>query len=80
MPRLNLSDAEAALIEKLRARNAKAIGFNEGIQRGMDHMHDFIEDKLESWVPAPTVHKQAISAWIADAIKLGQSTLFIEVK
>jgi hypothetical protein len=80
MPRLNLSDTEVALIEKLRARNAKATGFNEGIQRGMDHMHDFLEEKLLKMVTLHEDQRSQISQWLADAIKLGQATLFMEIK
>lgn len=77
MPRLNLSDAEAALIEKLRARNAKAIGFNEGIQQALDWVHDTLINLDGVKCDLTQTQRDTLAS---DLVDLGRRILFQEIK
>lgn len=48
MPRVNLTDEEAALIERLRVKNTAATSFNEGLERARQLLNACADSIVES--------------------------------
>lgn len=54
MPRYTISPEEFALIEKLRAKNAKNLGYNEGLEVAAQQLINFVA------VPGETSKEQLV--------------------
>lgn len=62
MPRMNLTDEEALVIEKFRAKHARTLAYNEGVEKALDWVHTWMDEAANSGgvYTSKELHKQGL--------------------